>query len=131
MYACAHRLHRLVEENVIDSQYRKSGWKRANGWRRLNEFAHMAIKCAIWSRTAETVEVAEQDERCVTGNGCAPLGTGKQLYLNEAFNPREMDEAENLHRDTGTSACWRVRVPRYIRAHPEENALLHRCARVP
>src|SRR5215472_13055204 len=105
MYAYAHQPHRLVDENVIDSQYRKSGWERANGWRRLNEFAHiaqMAIKCAIWSRTAETVEVAEQDERCVTGNGCAPLGTGKQLCLNEAFNPREMDEAENLHRDTCT-----------------------------
>ena len=73
---------------MIDSQYRKSGWKRATGWRRLNEFAHiaqMAIKCAIWSRTAETVEVAEQHERCVTGNGCAPLGSGKQLCLYEAF----------------------------------------------
>jgi hypothetical protein len=48
MYAYAHRSHRLVYENVIDSQYRKSGWKRANGWRRLNEFAQiaqMAIKC--------------------------------------------------------------------------------------
>ena len=94
MYVNVYGPHRLVDENVIDSQYRKSGWKRANGWRRLNEFAHiaqMAIKCAIWSRTAETVEVAEQDERCVTGNGCAPLGTGKQLCLDKAFAPAETE----------------------------------------
>ena len=48
MYAYAHRPHRLVDEDVIGSQYRKSRWERANGWRRLNEFAHigqMAIKC--------------------------------------------------------------------------------------
>ena len=48
MYAYAHRPHRLVYENVIGSQYRKSRWERANGWRRLHEFAHiaqMAIKC--------------------------------------------------------------------------------------
>ena len=92
MYAYAHRPHRLVDENVIDSQHRKSRWERANGWHRLNEFAHiaqMAFNCAIWSRTPQTVEVAEQDERCVTGNGCAPLGTGKQLCLNEAFAPAE------------------------------------------
>src|SRR5215472_11268591 len=94
MYAYAHQPHRLVDENVIDSQYRKSGWERANGWRRLNEFAHIAqmtVKCAIWSRTAETVEVAEQDERCVTGNVGTPLGTGKQLCLNEAFAPAETE----------------------------------------
>ena len=49
MYAYAHRPHRLVDENVIGSQYRKSRWERANGWRRLNESAYIAqmmIKCA-------------------------------------------------------------------------------------
>ena len=79
---------------MIDSQHRKSRREGANGSRRLNEFAHiaqMAVKCAIWSRTAQTVEVAEQNKRCVTGDCCAPLGAGKQLCLNEAFAPAETE----------------------------------------
>ena len=62
MYGYAQWLDRPVDENMIDSQHRKSRRESANGSRRLNEFAHiaqMAVKCAIWSRTAQTVEVAE------------------------------------------------------------------------
>ena len=62
MYGYAQWLDRPVDENMIDSQHRKSRREGANGSRRLNEFAYiaqMAIKCAIWSRTAQTVEVAE------------------------------------------------------------------------
>src|SRR6476660_3114993 len=79
---------------MIDSQNRKSRREGANGFCRLNEFAHiaqMAVKCAIWSRTAQTVEVAEQNKRCVTGDCGAPLGAGKQLCLNEAFAPAETE----------------------------------------
>ena len=94
MYGYAQWLDRQVDENMIDSQPRKSRRESANGSRRSNEFAHivqMAVKCAIWSRTAQTVEVAEQNKRCVTRDCCAPLGAGKQLCLNEAFAPAETE----------------------------------------
>ena len=83
-----------VDENMIDSQHRKSRREGANGSTRLNKFAHivqMAVKCAIWSRTAQTVEVAEQNKRGITSDCCAPLGAGKQLCLNEAFAPAETE----------------------------------------
>lgn len=87
-----------IHENMIDSQHRKSRWKGANWSRRSNQFAHlaqMAVKCAIWSRTAETVEIAEQNQRRVTGDGCAPLRAGKQLCLNEAFAPAQTEMCVN------------------------------------
>ena len=62
MYGYAQWLERPVDENMIDSQHRKSRREGANESRRLNEFAHIAqiaVKRAIWSRTAQTVEVAE------------------------------------------------------------------------
>ncbi len=61
MYGYAQWLDGSIDENMIDSQHRKSRREGANGSRRLYEFAHisqMAVKCAIWSRTAQTVEVA-------------------------------------------------------------------------
>ena len=85
MYGYAQWLERPIDENMIDSQHRKSRREGANGSRRLNKFAHiveMEVKCAIWPRTAQTVEVAEQNKRCVTSDYCAPLGAGKQLCLN-------------------------------------------------
>ena len=94
MYGYAQWLEPPIDENMIDSEHRKSRREGANGSRRLNKFAHivqMAVKCAIWSRTAQTVEVAEQNKRCVTGDCCAPLGAGKQLCLNEAFAPAETE----------------------------------------
>jgi hypothetical protein len=90
MYGYAHWLGCAVNENVIDSQHRKSRRECSNWSGRSNEFAHIAqmpVKGAIWSRTTQTVEVAEQNEWCVTGDCCAPLGAGKQLCLNEAFAP--------------------------------------------
>jgi len=90
MYGYAQWLERPVDENMIDSEHRKSRREGPNWFRCLNEFAHiaqMAVKCAIWPRTAQTVEVAEQNKRCVTSDCCAPLGAGKQLCLNEAFAP--------------------------------------------
>ena len=62
MYGYAHWLDRPVHENVVDSQHRKSRRECANGFGRSNEFAHIAqmpVKGAIWSGTAQTVEVAE------------------------------------------------------------------------
>ena len=62
MYGYAQRLDRLVNKNVIDSEQWKSRRESANGSRRLNEFADIAqasSKRAIWSRTAQTVEVTE------------------------------------------------------------------------
>ena len=94
MYGYAQWLDRPVDENMIDSQHRKSRREGANWFRRSNEFAHiaqMAVKCAIWSRTAQTVEVAEQNKWGITGDCCAPLGAGKQLCLNEAFAPAETE----------------------------------------
>src|SRR4026208_1976169 len=79
---------------MIDGQHWKSRGEGANGSRRWNEFAHivqMAVKCAIWSRTAQTVEVAEQNKWDVTGDCCAPFGAGKELCLNEAFAPAETE----------------------------------------
>src|SRR6476620_920936 len=94
MYGYAQWLDRPVDENMIDSQHRKSRRESANGFRCSNEFAgiaQMAVKCAIWSRTAQTVEVAEQNKLCLTGECCAPLGTGKQLCLIEASAPAETE----------------------------------------
>jgi hypothetical protein len=98
MYGYVQWLDRPVNENVIDSQHRKSRRECANGLGRSNEFAHIAqmpVKCSIGSRTAETVEVAEQNKRRVTGDCCAPLGAGKQLCLNEAFAPAETEMCVN------------------------------------
>src|SRR6476660_647723 len=94
MYGYAQWLERLVDENMIDSQHRKSRRESANGSRRSNEFAHivqMGVKGGILPRTARTIEVAEQNKRCVIGDYCAPLGAGKQLCLNEAFAPAETE----------------------------------------
>ena len=94
MYGYSQWLDRPVDENMIDGQHWKSRGEGANGARRWNEFAHisqMAIKCAIWSRTAQTVEVAEQNKWDVTGDCCAPFGAGKELCLNEAFAPAETE----------------------------------------
>ena len=94
MYAYPQWLDRPVHENMIDSQHRKSCREGANWFRCSNEFAHvvqMVVKCAIWSRTAQTVEVAEQNKRRITGDCRAPLGVGKQLCLNEAFAPSETE----------------------------------------
>ena len=62
VYGYAQRLDRPVNKNVIDSEQWKSRRESANGSRRLNEFADIAqasSKRAIWSRTAQTVEVTE------------------------------------------------------------------------
>ena len=94
MYVYPQWLDRLVDENMIDSEHRKSRREGANWFGCPNEFAHiaqMAVKCAIWPRTGQTVEVAEQNKRRVTGDCCAPLGAGKQLCLNEAFAPAETE----------------------------------------
>ena len=83
-----------IHEDMIDGQRGKPRREGANGSRWLNEFAHiseMAVKCAIWSRTAHTVEVTEQNNRNVTGNGCPPLGAGIQLCLQSAFAPAETE----------------------------------------
>ena len=90
MYGYAQWLDRPVDENMIDSQHRKSRREGANWFRWSNEFAHivqMALKRAIWSRTTQTVEVAEQNKWGIAGDCCAPIGAGKQLCLNEAFAP--------------------------------------------
>ena len=94
MYGYAQWLDRPVDENMIDSQHWKSRREGANWFRCSNEFAHIAqvaAKCAIWSRTAKTVEVAEQNKRSITGHCCAPLGAGKHLGLDEAFAPAETE----------------------------------------
>ena len=94
MYAYPQWLDRPVDENMIDSKHRKSRREGANWFCRSNEFAHIAqvaVKCAIWSRTAQTVEVAEQNKWGITSDSCAPLGAGKQLCLNEAFAPAETE----------------------------------------
>ena len=94
MYGYTQGLERSVDENMIDSQHRKSRREGANLFRCSNEFAHivqMAVKRAIWSRPAQTVEIAKQDKWSITSNGCAPLGAGKQLCLNEAFAPAETE----------------------------------------
>ena len=92
MYHYAHWLDCMIHENVIDSQHRKSRREGANWSRCSNQFAYIAqmpVKCAIWSRTAQAVEVAEQNKRRVTGARCAPLSAGKQLCLNQAFAPAQ------------------------------------------
>src|SRR5215216_225549 len=94
MHRYAHGLDRFIDENMVDTQHRKARRESANGSRRWYKFAHisqMAAKCAIWSRTAQTVEVAQQDKRYVTGDCCAPLGADKQLCLNDAFAPAEAE----------------------------------------
>ena len=94
MYPYAPWLDRAVDENVIDSQHRKSRREGANWFRRSNEFAdiaQVAVKCAIRPRTAQTVEVAEQNKWGIAGDRSAPLGAGKQLCLNEAFAPAETE----------------------------------------
>src|SRR6478735_3668277 len=94
MYDYAQWLDRPVDENMIDSQKRKSRREGANWFRCSNEFTHIAqmvVKCAIWPRTAQTVEVAEQNKWSITSDGCAPLGAGKQLCLNETFAPAETE----------------------------------------
>src|SRR6476661_9789365 len=94
MYGYAQWLDRPVDENMIYSQHRKSRREGANGSTRLNKFAHivqMALKRAIWSRTAHTVEVAEQNKWGITSDCCAPLDAGKQFCLNEAFAPAETE----------------------------------------
>ena len=53
--------------------------------------AQVAVKCAIRPRTAQTVEVAEQNKWGIAGDRSAPLGAGKQLCLNEAFAPAETE----------------------------------------
>ena len=88
----AHWLHRMIDEYMIDSEDRKARGESTNGRSRADEFADIAqmpVKCAIWSRTAQTVEVAEQNKWCVTCDCCTPLGAGKELCLNEAFAPAE------------------------------------------
>ena len=90
MYGYAQWLDCPVDENMIDSQHWKSRREGANGSPGSNEFAHimqMAVKRAIWSRSAQTVEVAEQNKWSITSDCGAPLGAGKQLCLNEAFAP--------------------------------------------
>jgi len=94
MYGYAQWLDCPVNENMIDSQHWKSRREGANGSTRLNNFAHivqMALKRAIWSRSAQTVEVAEQNKWSITTDCCAPLGAGKQLCLKEAFAPAETE----------------------------------------
>ena len=94
MYGYAEWLDRPVDENMIDSQHRKSRREGANGSTRLDKFAHimqMALQRAMWSRTAQTVEVAEQNKRGIAGDCRAPLGAGKQLCLNEAFAPAKTE----------------------------------------
>ena len=62
VYGYAQRLDRPVNKNVIDSEQRKSRRESANGSGCLNELAGIAqasSKRAIWSRTAQTVEIAE------------------------------------------------------------------------
>src|SRR5438477_1595291 len=62
VYGYAQRLDRPVDKNMIDSEQRKSRRESANGSRRLNEFpciAQASSKRAIWSRTAQTIEVTE------------------------------------------------------------------------
>src|SRR6187200_1334993 len=94
MYGYAYWLERPVDENMIDSEHRKSRRKGANWFRYSNEFAHiaqMAIKYPIGPRAAQTVEVAEQNKRRVANDCCAPLRGGKQLCLNEAFAPAKTE----------------------------------------
>ena len=72
MYGYAQWRDLPVDENMIDSQHWKSRREGGNWSRRWNEFAHiaqMAIKYPVRSRTAQTVEVAEQNNRGVIG-GC-------------------------------------------------------------
>src|SRR6476619_6739836 len=79
---------------MIDSQHRKTRREGANWFRRSNEFAdiaQMAVKGAIWPRSAQTVEIAEQNKWSITGDCCAPLGAGKQLCFNETFAPAETE----------------------------------------
>src|SRR6185295_17330401 len=98
MYGYIQWLDRPVNENMIDSQHRKSRREGANWFRRSNEFAdiaQVAVKCAIRPRTAETVEVAEQNKWGIAGDRSAPLGAGKQLCLNEAFAPAETEMRVN------------------------------------
>src|SRR4249919_2310198 len=98
MYGYTQWLDRPVNENMIDSQHRKSRREGANWFRCSNEFAHivqMAVKRAIWSRSAQTVEVAEQNKWGITSDCGAPLGAGKQLCLNEAFAPAETEMRVN------------------------------------
>jgi len=62
VYGYAQRLNRPVDKNMIDSEQRKSRRESANGSRRLNKFAGIAqasSKRAIWSRTAQTIEVTK------------------------------------------------------------------------
>ncbi len=98
MHGYTQWLDRPVDENMIDSQHRKPRREGANWFRCSNEFAHivqMAVKRAIWSRTAQTVEVAKQNKWGIAGDCCAPLGAGKQLCLNEAFAPAETEMRVN------------------------------------
>src|SRR4029078_9158027 len=83
---------------MIDSQHRKPSREGANWFRYLNECAHivqMAVKRAIWSRSAQTVEVAEQNKWGIAGDCCAPLGAGKQLCWSEGFAPAETEMRVN------------------------------------
>jgi len=62
MYGYSQWLHRLVYENMIDSEHRKSRRECTSGAFRSNDFARIAqtqVKCAIGSRTADTIEVAK------------------------------------------------------------------------
>ena len=94
MYGYTQWLERPVDENMIDSHQRKPRREGADWFRCSHEFAHilqMAVKRAIWSRSAQTVEVAEQNKWGITSDCCAPFGAGKQLCLNEAFAPAETE----------------------------------------
>jgi len=80
MYCYASWLDRAIDENVIDTQHRKSRREGANRIGCPDQFAYIAqmpFKCEIWSRTAQTIEVAEQNKRRVTADCCAPLGIGE------------------------------------------------------
>jgi hypothetical protein len=80
MYGYAQWFYCPVDENMIDSQHWKS-CREGGNWSGLrDEFAHIvqiAIKCPIWSRTTQTVEVAEQNNRGVIGDCYAPFAAGK------------------------------------------------------
>src|ERR1051325_9534917 len=90
----AHWLHRMIDEYMIDSEERKARGESANGRSRADEFADIAqmpVKCAIWSRTAQTVEVTEKNNGHTPGNAGLPLCAGEQLCLNEAFAPAKTE----------------------------------------
>jgi len=62
MYGYTQWPDRPVHENMIDGEHRKPRRESANGSCRLDEFAHivqMTVQCAVWSRTAQAIEIAE------------------------------------------------------------------------